>query len=520
MTITATDSSTVGGTVGLKRSGAASTGYTGTATLGSGDGTAGRAGRDRDRADHRPLAGGTSVTITGVNLADAGAVTFGSTAAASFTVDGATAITAVSPAGTGTVDVTVTAPGGTSPTGDAARFTYVDPPVVSSLTPADGPTAGGRVVVIAGSGFTDASAVRFGFTPAASFTVDSAERITAVSPAGSAGSVHVRVTTPVGISAATTADKFVFADPARDPKIAAVFETPTLSAGVSTTLTYSLFNPNTRASFGGLEARFTLPDGLVGSTIASACADAFSISGQVITVNFARIGPRARCDLVVTVTATVEGKYDAGKVTVKSEKGETTPEVDLKTKLTVVDTVAAVRQIERTQLTVGQTPPAFTPVTATGGKAPITFAVTPELPAGLAYDTATGAVSGSATEARALGRYRVTVTDAQGKSDAAAFALGVAPAPTIADPGVVEAIVGRSETIDLAVTGGVKPYTCTVESSSDPAVIARPTSPSPPAASTATSRSPPSPGRRATPTSRSAWTKATASRPARRSGSP
>src|SRR5262249_37514943 len=54
-----------------------------------------------------PTSGGTSVTITGANFSEVTAVRFGSNAAGSFRVDSATQITATSPAGVGTVDVTV-----------------------------------------------------------------------------------------------------------------------------------------------------------------------------------------------------------------------------------------------------------------------------------------------------------------------------------------------------------------------------------------------------------------------------
>ena len=64
------------------------------------------------------------MTITGTDFSGATAVTFGSTAAASFTVNSATSITAVSPAGTGTVNITVTSPDGTSPVVVADQFTY------------------------------------------------------------------------------------------------------------------------------------------------------------------------------------------------------------------------------------------------------------------------------------------------------------------------------------------------------------------------------------------------------------
>ncbi len=67
-----------------------------------------------------PEAGSTSVTITGTGFTDATGVSFGSTAASGFTVDSDTQITATSPAGSGTVDVTVTTPNGTA----SAQFTY------------------------------------------------------------------------------------------------------------------------------------------------------------------------------------------------------------------------------------------------------------------------------------------------------------------------------------------------------------------------------------------------------------
>ncbi|MGK8556175.1 IPT/TIG domain-containing protein [Nocardia gipuzkoensis] len=69
-----------------------------------------------------PLIGGTAVTLTGTNLTGATAVGFGTTPATSFTIDSATQITAISPAVTGVVLVTVTTPGGVS---NGVPFTYV-----------------------------------------------------------------------------------------------------------------------------------------------------------------------------------------------------------------------------------------------------------------------------------------------------------------------------------------------------------------------------------------------------------
>ena len=93
-----------------------------------------------------PMQGGTSVTITGTNFSEVTAVRFGSNAAGSFIVNSTTQITATSPAGIGTVDVTVTTPGGTSATSTADQFTYVPAPAlaptVTNINPNTGPTSG------------------------------------------------------------------------------------------------------------------------------------------------------------------------------------------------------------------------------------------------------------------------------------------------------------------------------------------------------------------------------------------
>lgn len=72
-----------------------------------------------------PATGGTQVTITGTKFVDGGSkVKFGTSDATSFTVTSPTNIIAISPAGTGTVHVTVTTADGTSVTGTADQFSY------------------------------------------------------------------------------------------------------------------------------------------------------------------------------------------------------------------------------------------------------------------------------------------------------------------------------------------------------------------------------------------------------------
>jgi IPT/TIG domain len=84
-------------------------------------------------------------------------------------------------------------------------------PIVASLSPAGGGTAGGTLVTIKGSRLTGATVVKFGATNATSFTVVDDTRVVAVAPAGAAGSVQVAVTTSGGSSANTAADDYLYA---------------------------------------------------------------------------------------------------------------------------------------------------------------------------------------------------------------------------------------------------------------------------------------------------------------------
>jgi hypothetical protein len=67
---------------------------------------------------------GSSITVTGTNFTGATAVNFGTANPATFTVNNSTTITATAPAGSGTVDVTVTTPIATSATSPVDQFTY------------------------------------------------------------------------------------------------------------------------------------------------------------------------------------------------------------------------------------------------------------------------------------------------------------------------------------------------------------------------------------------------------------
>jgi hypothetical protein len=190
--------------------------------------------------------GGTTVTITGTNLGNATAGDFGSTAGA-ITTDSATSMTATSPAGTGTVDVTVTTPGGTSATSSADQFTYVPGPTITGMSPASGPTVGGTSVTFTGTDLQDATVVDFG-SSAATITSDSATSLTAETPAGS-GTVTVTVSTPSGTS--TSPVSFTYVTPPPAPAISGISPTSgTAAGGTPVTITGTNLANATAVDFG------------------------------------------------------------------------------------------------------------------------------------------------------------------------------------------------------------------------------------------------------------------------------
>jgi hypothetical protein len=199
--------------------------------------------------DHGPLSGGTIVNIEGANLVSATAVDFG-TNPASFVPRSKHLIQAIAPAGTGTVDVRVTTNTGTSAITPRDQFTYVTTPVIQSIRPKIGSTAGGNQVTISGSGFSGVSSVDFGSTPATQFIVDSPNAITAVSPPHAAGTVDLTVSLVGGATSPTDpADQYKYV--VRVPVVTSVvFDVGNQAGGDVVTITGQLFSSPATVDFG------------------------------------------------------------------------------------------------------------------------------------------------------------------------------------------------------------------------------------------------------------------------------
>ena len=230
------------------------------------------------------IAGGSTVVITGTNFLNASAVAFGGTAAASYSVDSATQITAMDPAGAaGQVDIRITTVGGTSAVVTADHFTYYGLPTVTARNPTAGPLGGGTTVTLTGTGFAGVTAVDFGLTAAGSFTVNSPTSITVPSPAESAGPVDITVVAVGGTSATSANDVFTYT-PA--PSVTGLNPTagPTGAGGPTVTITGTNFVSGATVSFGGTAGTSVV---VVTSTSITVVPPAHAAGTVDVTVNTA-----------------------------------------------------------------------------------------------------------------------------------------------------------------------------------------------------------------------------------------
>lgn len=178
-------------------------------------------------------------------------------------------------------------------------------PSITSFTPTTGPA--GTQVAITGTNFTGATAVSFGGTPAAAFTVANATTINATVPAG-ATSGPINVTTPQGT--ASSATPYQVSPP---PTITALAPA-TGATGTAVTLTGTNFTGATAVSFAGTAATFqvasptsittTVPNGAGSGPVSVTTPGGTGTSATPFVVTHAR-----------TVTLTVAKQSASGKVT-------------------------------------------------------------------------------------------------------------------------------------------------------------------------------------------------------------
>ncbi|QRO02119.1 IPT/TIG domain-containing protein [Archangium violaceum] len=199
--------------------------------------------------------GGTMVTLSGSGFVPGARVTFGGVAAPVVEVASPSSLTATTPAhAAGRVDVTVTNPDGQGATLSGA-FTYeaAPLPVLSSISPAAGPSRGGTAVTLRGSGFVPGATVRFGGVAATSVLVVSGTSISTLSPAHEPGRVDVEVINPGG-GRAVQAGGFLY-EVDGPPTVSSVSpNTGSTKGGTVITIRGLNFAPDARVMLGGVDA--------------------------------------------------------------------------------------------------------------------------------------------------------------------------------------------------------------------------------------------------------------------------
>jgi hypothetical protein len=223
---------------------------------------------------------GDTVSLTGTSFTGTTSVTLGGTPAAILSVSATSVRVIVGSGATGAVSLTT--PGGTA---TWSGFTFLPPgPRITGFTPAT--AAPGTSVVITGTGFTGATAVRFGGIAAASFVVNSATRITAVVAAGSSSGA-VSVTT--GHGTATMAG-FTYT-PLAAPVITSF--TPTSAArGATVVINGQNFSgvgiTTSSVSIGGVAVPFVVNSATrITATLTNAASGAVSVTTQGGTATMA-----------------------------------------------------------------------------------------------------------------------------------------------------------------------------------------------------------------------------------------
>jgi IPT/TIG domain-containing protein len=226
-----------------------------------------------------PAVGGTLVTISGSGFTQSASVAFGGVSAASVIVVSPTQLQAITPAhASGTVSIAIAE----NPHNQSAMlpgsFTYITksttstsssssststgtsgststssstPIAVSGASPTAGPTSGGTVVTITGTGFQAGASVAFGAASSTAVTVTSSTEIDAISPPASSGTVAITVTNPDGQSTSLPSG-FTYSSGLTLSSISP--STGPVTGGTTVTLLGSGFQSGASVSFGGIAA--------------------------------------------------------------------------------------------------------------------------------------------------------------------------------------------------------------------------------------------------------------------------
>ena len=158
----------------------------------------------------------------------------------------------------------------------------------------------------------------------------------------------------------------------------------------------------------------------------------------------------ASCTLPIgfAPTGTTSGTVNGSLVLTDNNLNATNATQTISLTGTATPVPTATQAVASKSLSVNQTT-SFTPVTGSGGTAPLTYSVSPALPAGLSMTSATGTIAGQPTAASSTTTYTVTVTDSNSLTGTATFQMSVsALAATLG----VTASVASPSTVNTSIT--------------------------------------------------------------------
>ena len=414
--------------------------------------------------------GGTQVTITGLGLANATEVNFGSFGAA-FTfvsdTDGQIVVESPQVSSSGTVDVTVMTPLGTSvinPPDD--QFTYVAPPTITSLDTTNGSVYGSTYVTITGTGLAGATAVDFGSNPVAGIVsntdnqgIDTMVVISPEATGDTPGPVDVTVITPYGLGSYSS---FLYWAP---PSIIGISPASGTALG-NTAVTISGDNlANVTAVNFGIDPAFSFSYNQLTDSIT-----AYSPAGSPSTVDITLVGPGGTSQTsgadqftylavpsVTSISPAAGPEAGGTTVTILGTGFSTATEVDFNGSASPSFTINSDTSISATSPDLGITGGVGVTVLTAGGTSPTdTFT----------YD-ATPSVTGVSPAWGSANGTTVTITGT-GLDDATAIYFGSNPGTiTSYSPGQLQALAPAGSLLGMVHVTVVAPGGTSATSSAD-----------------------------------------------------